>query len=211
MAERRPRAWLVRHGETQWSKLGRHTGRTDIPLTDRGRREAGLLAARLGARRFVRVFTSPLCRAAGTCRLAGYGDVAEPRDDLMEWDYGDYEGMTTPQIRAERPRWLLWTDGAPGGESAADVGARTDRVIAELRGIDGDVAVFAHGHVLRVLAARWVGLRPSEGRLLALGTTAISVLGYERELPVIINWNEDCHLPREAVVAQRAIRHGSGR
>jgi broad specificity phosphatase PhoE len=211
MSERRAQAWLVRHGETEWSGLGCHTGRTDIPLTDRGRREAELLAARLGVRRFVRVFTSPLRRAADTCRLAGFGDVAEPREDLMEWNYGTYEGRTTPEIRAERPGWLLWTDGAPGGESAAEVGARADRLIAELRGIDGDVAVFAHGHVLRVLAARWVGLLPSGGRLLALGTTAISVLGYERELPVIINWNEDCHLTGEAVAAQRAIRHGRGR
>jgi broad specificity phosphatase PhoE len=211
VSERGARAWLARHGETAWSAFGRHTGRTDIPLSDRGRREAGLLGARLGAQRFVRVFTSPLRRAADTCRLAGFGDVAEPRDDLVEWDYGAYEGRTTPEIRAERPGWLLWTDGASGGESAAEVGVRADRMLAELRGIDGDVAVFAHGHVLRVLAARWLGLPPSEGRLLALGTTAIGVLGYERGLPVILNWNEDCHLPREAPVAQSAVRHGRGR
>jgi probable phosphoglycerate mutase len=206
VSEHRPQAWLVRHGETGWSALGRHTGRTDIPLTERGREEADLLAARLGTRHFARVFTSPLRRAADTCRLAGFGDVAEVRDDLMEWDYGAYEGLTTLEIRTERPGWLLWADGAPGGESAADVGARADRMVAELRGIDDDVAVFAHGHVLRVLAARWLRLSPSEGRLLALGTTAISVLGYEREVPAIVRWNEDCHLTGPAVVLRSGIR-----
>jgi len=202
MSEHGPQAWLLRHGETDWSALGRHTGRTDIPLTERGRREAGLLEERLRTRVFVGVFTSPLQRAADTCRLAGFGDVAEVRDDLMEWDYGTYEGLTTPEIRAERSAWSLWSDGVPGGESATGVGARADRVIAELRAIDGDVAVFAHGHVLRVLAARWLGLAPSEGRLLALGTAAISVLGYEREVPAIIRWNEDYHLTGGAVLPQ---------
>jgi probable phosphoglycerate mutase len=209
VSERRPQAWLVRHGETEWSGLGRHTGRNDIPLTERGRGEAGLLAARLGTRRFARVFTSPLRRAADTCRLAGFGDIAEVRDDLMEWDYGVYEGLTTLEIRTERPGWLLWADGAPGGESAADVGVRADRMVAELRRIDDDVAVFAHGHVLRLLAARWLGLPPSEGRLLALGTTAISVLGYEREVPAIVRWNEDCHLTGQAVLLHGGIPGGS--
>jgi probable phosphoglycerate mutase len=157
----------------------------------------------------MRAFTSPLQRAVDTSRLAGFGDVAELRDDLMEWDYGAYEGMTTPEIRAERPGWLLWTDGAPGGESAAAVGARANRVIAELRGIDGDVAVFSHGHVLRVLAARWLGLPPSEGRMLPFGTTAISVLGYEREVPAILRWNEDCHLTGKAVPGENPVGEGT--
>lgn len=208
MSELPRQVWLVRHGETEWSGLGRHTGRTDVPLTERGRGEAGLLAARLGSQRFVRVLTSPLRRAAETCRLAGFHDVAEVRDDLIEWDYGAYEGMTTHEIRAQRPGWVLWTDGAPAGESAAEVGLRADRVVTELRGIDGDVAVFAHGHVLRVLAARWLGLPPSEGSLLVFGTTAIGVLGYEREIPAIISWNEDCHLTGEAVLLQSVVREG---
>jgi len=200
VSERRQQIWFVRHGETEWSRLGRHTGRTDVPLTERGRGEADLLSARLGSHRFVRVLTSPLRRAAETCRLAGFRHLAEVRDDLMEWDYGAYEGMTTGEIRAERPGWSLWADGAPAGESPAEVGLRADRVVTELGGIDGDVAVFAHGHILRVLAARWLGLPPSEGRLLVLGTTAISILGYEREVPAIISWNEDCHLTGAAVL-----------
>lgn len=206
MSERRQRVWLVRHGETEWSGLGRHTGRTDVPLTERGQGEAGLLAARLGSQRFARVVTSPLRRAAETCRLAGFRDVAEVHDDLMEWDYGAYEGMTTREIRTERPGWSLWADGTPGGETAAEVGLRADRVVTEVREIDGDVALFAHGHVLRVLAARWLGLPPTHGRLLALGTTAISILGYEWEVPAIINWNVDCHLTGEALGLQDVVR-----
>lgn len=209
MSDRRQQIWLVRHGETEWSRLGRHTGRTDIPLDERGRAETGLLAARLSTRRFARVFTSPLRRAADTCRLAGFGDVAEIRDDLMEWDYGSYEGLTTLEVRTERPGWVLWTDGALGGESAAEVGARVDRVIGEVRGIDDDVVLFAHGHVLRVLAARWLGLPPSGGRLLALGTTAISVLGYERDASVVLGWNEDCHLTGRAVPLRDGVREGA--
>jgi probable phosphoglycerate mutase len=208
MSERRQRVWLVRHGETEWSGLGRHTGRTDVPLTERGQGEAGLLAARLGSQRFARVVTSPLRRAAETCRLAGFRDVAEVHDDLMEWDYGAYEGMTTREIRTERPGWSLWADGTPGGETAAEVGLRADRVVTELREIDGDVALFAHGHVLRVLAARWLGLPPTHGRLLALGTTAISILGYEWEVPAIINWNVDCHLTGEALRLQDVVGEG---
>jgi broad specificity phosphatase PhoE len=181
---------LVRHGETEWSKAGRHTGRTDIPLTDRGRREAEAVGAALRDRRFERVLTSPLSRAADTCRLAGFGDVAEPRDELMEWDYGAYEGLKTVDIRKERPGWALWDDGVPEGEAAAEVGARVDQVIAELRGLDGDALVFAHGHVLRVFAARWLGLEPAAGRLFALDPATISVLGYERETPVIRVWND---------------------
>jgi broad specificity phosphatase PhoE len=180
---------LVRHGETEWSKAGKHTGRTDIPLTDRGREEAEAVGVALRGRRFERVLTSPLSRAADTCRLAGFGDVAEARDELVEWDYGAYEGRKTHEIREERPGWSLWQDGVPEGETAADVGARSDRVIAELREIDGDAVVFAHGHLLRVFTARWLGLEPTEGRLFALDSGTISVLGYERETSVMRGWN----------------------
>ena len=188
-----PETLLIRHGETEWSRDGKHTGRTDVPLTETGRREAALVAARLRGRRFARVLSSLLQRASETCRLV-LGDVAEIRGELQEWDYGAYEGRTTAEIRAERPGWLLWTDGAPGGEGAEDVGRRVDGVVSELREAAGDVAVFAHGHLLRVLAARWLGLPASEGRLFALDTTTISILGYEREVAVIRLWNEDCHL-----------------
>jgi probable phosphoglycerate mutase len=181
---------LARHGETEWSINGRHTGRTDLPLTDRGRQLAELLAPALAGRRFALVLTSPLQRAVETCRLAGLGELAEARDDLREWDYGEYEGLTTAAIREARPGWSLWRDGCPGGESAADVGARADRVIAEARSADGDAAVFGHGHMLRVLAARWLGLPASNGALFALGTGTLSTLGYEREAPVMLRWNE---------------------
>jgi probable phosphoglycerate mutase len=180
---------LVRHGETEWSRDGRHTGRTDVPLTDEGRRQARLAGDRLEGRAFERVLTSPLSRAAETCALAGLGDRAEPRDELMEWDYGDYEGLTTPQIRDKRPGWFLWRDGCPGGEGPDDVAQRVDRVVAELREARGDVAVFAHGHVLRVLTARWLGLGPEAGALFALATATLSMLGWERETAVIRLWN----------------------
>jgi broad specificity phosphatase PhoE len=185
-----PEIVLVRHGETLWSRNGQHTGCTDIPLTDEGRRQSERLGDSLRGRRFALVLTSPLQRAAETCRLAGLGDVALLREELMEWDYGAYEGRTTPEIRAEVPGWSLWRDGVPGGETAADVGRRVDRVIAEIGAVDGDVVLFAHGHVLRVLAARWLGLPPTEGRLFALDPATISILGYERETPVIRRWNE---------------------
>lgn len=191
---RYPQIVLIRHGETEWSRNGRHTGRTDIPLTEVGRDEAGMLAAKLRAWRFVRVVTSPLRRALDTCRLAGYGEAAEVRDELMEWDYGAYEGRTTKEIRREDPGWTVWTDGAPGGETAENVADRISPVVAELREVDGDVAVFGHGHLLRVLAARWLDLPPVEGRRFALGTTTVSVLGHERETRAILRWNEDCHL-----------------
>jgi probable phosphoglycerate mutase len=181
---------LVRHGETEWSRTGRHTGRTDIPLTQRGRREAQAVGAGLRDRQFALVLTSPLERAAETCRLAGFGGRAVQRDELMEWDYGAYEGRKTVDIRKERPGWTLWRDGVPDGETAAQVGARVDRVIAELRSIDGDVLLFAHGHLLRVLAARWLGLKSDAGRLFALDPATISTLGSERETPVIRLWNQ---------------------
>jgi probable phosphoglycerate mutase len=189
---------LVRHGETEWSATGKHTGRSDPPLTDKGREQAGLLSQSLAGRSFERVLTSPLSRAAETCRLAGLGGAAEPRDELMEWDYGDYEGLTTPGIRESRPGWFLWRDGVPGGESAEQVGARVDAVLAELRGGEGDAALFAHGHVLRVLAARWIELPPTDGAKLALATGTLSVLGWERESPAIRGWN----LPPGALPAE---------
>lgn len=181
---------LVRHGETEWSRTGRHTGRTDVPLTDAGREQARATASRLAGRSFERVLTSPLQRAAETCRLAGLGGSAETVDDLREWDYGEYEGRTTPEIREEVENWTVWAGPLPGGESAADVGARADRVLEALRGVEGDVALVAHGHMLRVLGARWLGLPPEGGRLLALSTAALCVLGWERETRVLRSWNE---------------------
>lgn len=189
-----PQVVLVRHGQTEWSASGRHTGRTDVPLTAEGRGQARRLRPCLERWAFALVLSSPMGRAVQTCRLAGLGEVARVRDDLMEWDYGDYEGRRTDEIRRDRPGWSLWSDGAPGGESAREVGARADRVIAEARATGRDVAVFAHGHVLRVLAARWIGLSPDSGRSLALDTAAIGVLSFERETPVIELWNQPCSL-----------------
>ena len=182
-------AILVRHGETEWSRDGRHTGRTDVPLTDVGRAQAERLEDALGEWRTPRVMASPLSRALDTCRLAGFGDRAELSDALLEWDYGEYEGLTTPQIRELRPGWDLWRDGCPGGESAADVGARVDPLVSELKESEGDVVLFAHGHVLRVLAARWVELPPEAGTCFWLATATISVLGFERETAVFKRWN----------------------
>ena len=181
---------LVRHGETEWSAAGRHTGRTDVPLDETGRREARALAESLAGRDFALVLTSPLSRAVETCRLAGLGDRAQVRDDLAEWDYGEYEGRTTDEIRAERPGWSLWDEGVVGGETVAEVGARADRALEEIAGAGGDVAVFAHGHVLRVLGARYLRLPPGDGRLLALDPATVSVLGHEHEWRVIRAWNE---------------------
>jgi broad specificity phosphatase PhoE len=188
------RVFLVRHGETEWSAAGRHTGRTDVPLTDRGRRQAERLGARLAKEEFALVLTSPLSRAQETCRLAGFGAVAEMTDDLLEWDYGAYEGRTTEDIRTERPGWTLWTGGVPGGETAAAVTLRADRLLTRVGTVGGDVALFAHGHVLRVVTARWLDQPPEAGRLYRLLTATVSVLGWERETPVIERWNEACHL-----------------
>jgi broad specificity phosphatase PhoE len=182
--------WLVRHAETEWSKSGRHTGRTDVPLTDEGRERARKLGARLGGHDFALVLVSPLERARETARLAGLGDPCQVREDLLEWDYGDYEGITTAEIREERPDWYLWHDGVPNGETADEVSARCDRVIEEILGADGDVAVFAHGHVLRALAARWVEEPVSFGGRLFLSTGSLSLLGFEREVRVVRLWNE---------------------
>jgi probable phosphoglycerate mutase len=185
---------LVRHGETEWSRAHKHTGRTDIPLTDAGREAARDLGERLHDRAFTEVLTSPLVRAAETCRLALPDADPLVRDDLREWDYGEYEGRTTTEIREERPDWYLWHDGCPGGESAEDVGRRADRIIEELAGLDRDVAVVAHGHLLRVLTARWLGLPPASGGLFALSTASLSELGHERETRVIRLWNDTSHL-----------------
>lgn len=189
----RPHLWLVRHGETEWARLGRHTGRTDVPLTEAGQAQARAIADRLAGVRFSRVLSSPLSRALETARLAGYGDVVEVEPDLAEWDYGAYEGRTTPEIRQSVRGWTIWGEGPRGGETAADVTARVDRVLSTLDNAEGNVALFAHGHVLRVLTARWLGLPASEGRHFALGTATVSVLGWEREARVVERWNEAPH------------------
>jgi len=196
MPEARHQIWLVRHGETEWSASGQHTGRTDIPLTPTGERQAAALGRLLAKRPFALVLSSPLGRARETCRLAGYGDVAVITDDLREWDYGDYEGRKTADIRREVQDWTIWAGPVPHGETIEQVAARTRRVIARAVAAPGDVALFAHGHVLRVLAACWLGLSPDGGRLLALDTASLSVLGHERETRVISTWNQDWHLVR---------------
>jgi len=190
--------YLVRHGETEWSRSGQHTGRTDIPLTDIGRAQAVELGKRLRGHEFSLVLTSPLARAADTARIAGFGD-ARPADDLMEWDYGDFEGRTTDEIRDSLPGWTIWTGPWSGGESAEDVGRRADDIIARcLHGsVHGDSLLFAHGHVLRVLTARWLGQAPAAGAHYALGTATIGILGWERQNRVIETWNEACHLTDE--------------
>jgi broad specificity phosphatase PhoE len=185
----RPQIWLARHGETEWSRTLRHTGRTDIELTERGREEAMRLRPALEEISFERVISSPLSRALETCRLALPSHAIEPSEALLEWDYGDYEGLTTDEIRKRSPGWVLWRDGCPGGESPAEIGARVDPLVADLLQAKGNVALFAHGHVLRVLAARWLGLRPGDGALLALDTATLSALGWERENAVIRSWN----------------------
>jgi probable phosphoglycerate mutase len=184
-----PRCVLVRHGETEWSLDGRHTGRTDLPLLPEGIEQARALRPVLGARTFAAVLTSPLVRARETAELAGLGAGAVVDPDLAEWDYGAYEGVTTNQIREERPGWELFADGVPDGESIEDVAARVDRVIARVRATPGDVACVAHSHVLRVLAARWIGLDPGVGRSLVLDPAAVSELGWDREHPVVLSWN----------------------
>jgi probable phosphoglycerate mutase len=189
--------WLVRHGETAWSRSGQHTGRTDVALSATGERQAAFLGRRLTGRKFSLVLTSPLQRARETCRLAGLGGSAQEEPDLLEWDYGAYEGRTTAQMRVEVPGWTIWGGEVRGGESADQVGVRGDRVIARCAQVDGDVALFAHGHVLRILAARWLGLAASAGRLLAFDTASTSILGFEHEQRVLRCWNERCDLVEE--------------
>jgi broad specificity phosphatase PhoE len=197
MSEPLPVAWLVRHGETEWSLAGRHTGLTDLPLTTRGEATARALAGRLRGIGPASVYTSPLQRAARTCTLAGFGEVAVTDPDLVEWDYGEYEGLTSREIRARWPGWALFRDGCPGGETLAGVGARADRVVQRLRGGDGNALVFSSGHFLRVLAARWLGEDASAARHFVLGIAALCALGYDhdRTEPVIRLWNQ---LPQTA-------------
>lgn len=192
MSEPLPVITLARHGETAWSLSGQHTGRTDLPLTERGERHARTLGERLSGPAFAKVLTSPSQRAARTAQLAGFGDMAEIDPDLAEWDYGQYEGRLTAEILAERPDWQLFRDGCPGGEAAGQVGARADRVIQRVRAAHDNVLVFSSAHILRVLAARWLGLEAAGGRYLLLGTASLSILGYEHNLaePVIRLWNE---------------------
>jgi probable phosphoglycerate mutase len=196
MSEPLPAIYLARHGETAWTLSGQHTGLTDIPLTERGERNARRLGERLRDLAFTHVFTSPLQRASRTCALAGFGDRAVVDSDLVEWNYGDYEGVRTADIRKQRSDWQLFRDGCPNGETAATVGARADRVLARLRPLDGNVLVFSSGHFLRVLAARWLGLDPALGRLFLLSTATLSVLGYEhnRQEPVLRLWNDARHV-----------------
>jgi probable phosphoglycerate mutase len=181
--------WLIRHGETAWSLSGAHTGRTDIPLTELGEEKAARLGERLAGRSFGLVLTSPLQRAWRTCELAGFGAQAVFDSDLLEWDYGSFEGRKTDEIRRELPGWSLFRDGAPGGETIEQVAERARRVIERAEAADGDTLLFAHGHVLRIMAACWLGLPAVNARLLALGTASISTLGHERETRVITRWN----------------------
>ncbi len=180
---------IVRHGETEWSAAGKHTSTTDLPLLDEGRKRASELGPALAGRSFSLVLCSPLRRARETCELAGFSDRAEISEDLVEWNYGEYEGLTTNEIRETRPDWFLWRDGCPGGEMPADVGARADRVLARLRSAEGDAIAFAHGHILRVLGARWIDLPPAGGAHFKLGAGAFSVLGYERDVEAFSGWN----------------------
>lgn len=181
--------YLARHGETEWSLSGQHTGITDIPLTENGRNLAKRLAPVLATERFALVLTSPLERARKTCELAGLGAHAEIDRDLVEWNYGEYEGLTPKQIDAQAPGWMIFTDGCPGGESPAQVSARADRLVARVRSVEGDVALFAHGHVFRVFAARWLGLPATAGCHFLLDTATLSILSYYRNLPAIRRWN----------------------
>ena len=187
--------WLIRHGETEWSLSGAHTGRTDLPLTAEGERRAAAMGEFLKGRPFSLVLTSPMLRARETCRIAGYGAQAQIETNLSEWNYGDYEGKSTPDIRKERPGWELWHDGVPNGETVEQVYARAGQVIHRTEQSDGDVALFAHGHILRILTACWLSLKPVDGRLFALSTATLSILGYEREQRVISRWNQPVSTP----------------
>jgi probable phosphoglycerate mutase len=184
---------LVRHGETEWSRTGRHTGRTDIELDATGRRDAAAIARRVRGRRWAAVLTSPMRRAMETCRLAGLSGRAVVDEDLHEWDYGQYEGLTTPEILARDPTWSLWRDGCPGGEVPAEVGRRADRVIERLKAADGDAVVFAHGHILRVIGARWANEPPAFGARLMLSTASLSTLGWEHGVQALRGWNDTSH------------------
>ena len=196
MSEILPLLYLARHGETAWTLTGQHTGATDLPLTERGERNARLLGKRLAGLTFAKVFTSPLQRASRTCELAGFAAVAEVDHNLVEWNYGKYEGLRTAEIHATRPEWQLFRDGCPGGESPDQVAARADQVVSRVRAIKGNVLIFSSGHFLRMLTARWLGLEPARGRLFMLSTASLSALGYEHNLsePVIRFWNDTQHV-----------------
>jgi probable phosphoglycerate mutase len=196
MSEALPVVYLARHGETAWSLSGQHTGRTDLPLTERGEHNALQLGQRLKGLTLAKVFTSPLQRAARTCALAGFGPVAEVDRDLLEWDYGQYEGRRSAEIHAERPDWDLFRDGCPGGEMPEQVGTRAERVVNRARAVAGNVLIFSSGHLLRVLSARWLGLQPGAARLFMLSTASLSALSYEHNLsePVIRLWNDTSHV-----------------
>lgn len=197
MSDKLPIVYLARHGETAWTISGQHTGLTDLPLTDQGERTARRLGERLKGLTFAAVLTSPLQRAARTCELAGFKSVAEVDKDLVEWDYGEYEGRRTVEIRAERPDWELFRDGCPGGESPQQVSVRADRIVDRIRAVTGDILIFTSGHFMRVLATRWLGLEPTVNcKFFMLSTASLSALGYERELsrPVIRLWNETRHV-----------------
>jgi probable phosphoglycerate mutase len=195
MSDALPVVYLARHGETAWTISRQHTGLTDLPLTPRGEREAVRLGERLKALAFTGVLTSPLQRAVRTCELAGFGSAANVDPDLLEWNYGAYEGRTSADIHVERPDWQLFRDGCPGGESPDQIGARADRVVRRVRAIGGDVLLFSSGHFLRVFAARWLGLEAGAGRYVVLGTASLSAVGYEHDLsePVLRLWNESPH------------------
>jgi broad specificity phosphatase PhoE len=190
-----PVVYLVRHGETAWSAAGRHTGLTDLPLSERGERNAKSLRERLAGMVFTRVLTSPLQRAVRTCELAGFGAVAEVDPDLVEWNYGDYEGLRTAEIQAKRPGWQLFRDGCPNGESPEQIGARADRVVRRVRAVQGNVVIFSSGHFLRVFAARWLGLEPFAGKFFILDVASLSALSYEHDLssPAMRFWNDTHH------------------
>ncbi|MEU3505143.1 histidine phosphatase family protein [Streptomyces hundungensis] len=201
MAAAAPRILLARHGQTEWSLAGKHTGRTDIPLLEEGRRGAKLLGERLhrepwGGLPGVEVRSSPLVRASETCELAGFGERAEPWDALMEYDYGAYEGMAPPEIQARQPGWFIWRDGVPDGETLAEVAARADEVVAWARSAGRDVLVFAHGHILRVIAARWLGEEVAFAARIRLDPTSLSVLGWAYGEPAVERWNDTGHLER---------------
>jgi probable phosphoglycerate mutase len=196
MSEKLPAFYLARHGETAWSLSGQHTGLTDLPLTEQGERNARQLSERLRGLKFARVFTSPLQRARKTCELSGFGTVAEVDPDLLEWNYGEYEGLRSAEIHARCPGWLIFRDGCPGGESPAQVADRADRVIKRVRAIGDDVLVFSSGHFLRVLTARWLGQAPTAGSFFLLSTASLSVLSYEHDLsqPAVQLWNDTRHV-----------------
>jgi probable phosphoglycerate mutase len=199
MGTKLPQVYLARHGETAWTVSRQHTGLTDLPLTDHGEDNARRLSERLKGRTFARVFTSPLQRARRTAELAGFAPVAEVDPDLLEWNYGEYEGLTTKEIQKTRPGWNIFRDGCPGGETSAAVGARADRVIARLRAIDGDVLIFSSSHFLRVLGARWLGLEPSAGQYFILDTAALSIVGYDHDRTELVFrlWNDTQHVRKE--------------